>query len=182
MVPVKEILPVIKNKNEIWSICGRGFFSVPAPPSDHAAEHEAWGRRFEQRKRQEALRGLALNPSSRVKVLLILLDVVAATLPLVAQITGLQVGVDVQVVVHAVGVALLLRGRKILLQLLQPVHREEVRLGEDDLQTTINTDYIIILRLCSVRQEFLLNTHRRWHWAWALLPAHLYNEMLYNTD
>lgn len=79
-----------------------------------------------------------------MEVLLVLLDV-AVTSSLLAQITVLQVSVDVEVIVHAVGITLLSCGRQILLQLLQLVYREEVSLGEDDLRINKKEEYIQML-------------------------------------
>lgn len=95
-----------------------------------------------------------------MKVLLVLLDVVV-TVSVPGQITVLEVSVDIEVIVHVVRIVLLSCGRKILLQLLQLVHGEEVRHGEDDLRDNRNILYLILnmLQLMKCMEDFIHSDH-----------------------
>lgn len=79
------------------------------------------------------LRSLALDPPAAVVVFLHV-AILMLVPPAVPQVTVLKVGIDVEVVVHAVSLVRFQLLGEVALQLLQLLPGQEVGLGEDHLE------------------------------------------------
>lgn len=87
------------------------------------------------REDPEILGGLALHPSTRVEVVVVLHIVkVPLVLTLPCRVAVLQVGVDVQIVIHGIRLIWLFFSWKVALKLLQFVWGEEVLFRKDNLE------------------------------------------------